>query len=308
MVSIIIPCFNVAKTLPKTIESVLRQTDSKWEIIAINDGSTDQTWDVLQKYSKLDTRIKIFDKTNGGVSSARNMGIIEATGNWVYFLDGDDVISDKLIEEIHSLPQNTELTIFNFTKESPIKRIDYKIKSITNILDDFLLNIETIHNSSFAVKRQTLTEKKILFNEDTAYGEDREFIARCLSEVNVISHIPKTLFHYIIRNDSVMAQQFYGEKRFSSILAGERIYKSLIGTKHEKAALIALQFTILRHLKLYGKFNDKDMAYLGKLNAYLISYLYQFNWGGMSKMGIYVTIGSLVAKNKKLLNRFLLLM
>ena len=84
MTSIIIPCYNVERYVGRTIDSVIRQTNEDWEIIAVDDGSSDETLKVLRSYSERDDRISIFSKENGGVSSARNFGLSKSSGDWIY--------------------------------------------------------------------------------------------------------------------------------------------------------------------------------------------------------------------------------
>jgi glycosyltransferase involved in cell wall biosynthesis len=98
--SIIIPCYNQAHFLPQCLDSVLEQEFKNWEAIVINDGSSDNTNEVVQKYSALDSRIKLVVKENGGLSSARNFGIANALGNRFIFLDADDFLYPNCLEKI----------------------------------------------------------------------------------------------------------------------------------------------------------------------------------------------------------------
>lgn len=96
MISVIVPLYNKEETICKTIESVLRQTSSDWELVIIDDGSTDRSRDVVSKYLN-DQRILYYYKPNGGVSSARNYGINNASGDWMMYLDADDILLDNCI-------------------------------------------------------------------------------------------------------------------------------------------------------------------------------------------------------------------
>ena len=98
MISIIIPAYNAADYLAQTIESVLNQTYSDFELILIDDGSTDRTREIIKDYQCKDARIKYFYKENGGVSSARNLGLQKATGDFVSFLDSDDLWDRRFLE------------------------------------------------------------------------------------------------------------------------------------------------------------------------------------------------------------------
>lgn len=97
LVSIIVPIYNAEKTLRRCIDSILSQTFSDWELLMIDDGSTDQSGTICDQYAIKDKRIKVFHKKNGGVSSARNLGLDNARGEWITFVDADDqIISNSL--------------------------------------------------------------------------------------------------------------------------------------------------------------------------------------------------------------------
>ena len=105
-ISVIIPAYNVAPWLPRCLDSVLAQTYSKLEIIVVDDGSADNTWQVMEDYAARDGRIRPIFKENGGVTSARLAGVAAATGEWVGFSDGDDAIDPDmychLLENAHA--------------------------------------------------------------------------------------------------------------------------------------------------------------------------------------------------------------
>ena len=98
LVSIVLPCYNVSRFLEKNIKSLLNQTYKNLEIIYVNDGSKDDTLEVLNKFAKLDERIIVVDKVNGGVSSARNAGLERASGEYITFCDPDDYVSPIYIQ------------------------------------------------------------------------------------------------------------------------------------------------------------------------------------------------------------------
>lgn len=102
MISIIVPVYNLEKELPRCLDSILAQTYRNLEVIVVDDGSTDQSADVIRSYAEQDTRIKPFFQTNGGVTAARMHGIREASGEWIGFVDGDDEIEADMYERLLS--------------------------------------------------------------------------------------------------------------------------------------------------------------------------------------------------------------
>ena len=91
-ISIIVPVYNSEKTLNRCVDSILSQTFQDWELLLIDDGSTDRSGKLCDEYALKDQRIKVFHKKNGGVSSARNIGLDHAKGEWITFIDSDDEI------------------------------------------------------------------------------------------------------------------------------------------------------------------------------------------------------------------------
>jgi len=112
LVSIIVPCYKQAQYLPETLQSVLDQTYENWECIIINDGSPDNTEEVALEWRQKDNRFIYLNKENGGVSSARNVGLNLAKGRYIQFLDGDDILeNDKILNQVNFLEQNKTIDI-----------------------------------------------------------------------------------------------------------------------------------------------------------------------------------------------------
>ena len=97
-VSIVTPVYKAEKYLQECIESVLAQTHKDWELLLVDDGSPDRSGDICNEYAEKDVRIRVFHKSNGGVSSARNLGLEQMKGEWVIFVDSDDVIAPNTLE------------------------------------------------------------------------------------------------------------------------------------------------------------------------------------------------------------------
>ena len=99
-VSIIMPCYQSAETVARTVKSVQAQTENSWELIAVNDGSRDETGAVLDRLAEDEARMRVIHKENGGVSSARNAGLDVSLGDWVFFLDADDLLTPDALEHL----------------------------------------------------------------------------------------------------------------------------------------------------------------------------------------------------------------
>lgn len=182
MISVIIPLYNKEQSIIDTINSVLNQTFLDFELIIVNDGSTDNSLNVVNKI--VDNRIRIINKANGGVSSARNVGILEAKFEYIAFLDGDDIWHEKHLEILY-----TSLIKFNkqdiggigttFYKSSS-KIIDRsKIKKADPVIVEdyfkFMVSPKPRFNSSTLLVLKSKIKETGLFNENLKYGEDVEF-------------------------------------------------------------------------------------------------------------------------------------
>lgn len=129
-VSIIVPVYNVEMYLKRCIESLINQSFKDIEIIIINDGSTDRSIDILNDYSSRDSRIKVINKMNEGISKARNEGIILANGEYMMFVDGDDWIDTNMVEKMYfNIKENKDLVICTYKRA-------FANKSIPRILND----------------------------------------------------------------------------------------------------------------------------------------------------------------------------
>lgn len=113
-VSVIIPVYNVENYLEESLDSIVNQTLDDIEIICINDGSTDKSLEILEKYGNMDDRVKVFTKENGGASSARNRGIGFSKGDYIYFMDADDILELNALEELYDFSKSNDLDILIF--------------------------------------------------------------------------------------------------------------------------------------------------------------------------------------------------
>ena len=117
-VSVIVPVYNVGKYLEECLNSIINQTYKDIEMVIVNDGSTDNSLDIIEKFKNKDNRIKLINQINKGVSVARNIGLLNSTGNYIFFVDPDDYIEidciNKLVEKINI--DRSEMVIFNYIK------------------------------------------------------------------------------------------------------------------------------------------------------------------------------------------------
>lgn len=202
-VSVIIPSYNASKHLVKTLKSVLKQTLFDLEVIVIDDGSTDNTKELINQIS--DTRVKYYFKENGGVSVARNYGMVKAEGLAVLFLDADDILSETFLEDrFNTLYQSKYIGCASNVKfiderDEFIEKGTYSSANESNHILKFSKDKITCP-SAYLFDLSFLKKNKILFNPILKSSADKFFLLEVLSkgEITLVDNAP--LFYRIITN------------------------------------------------------------------------------------------------------------
>lgn len=207
-ISIIIPCYNIASHLPKCIESVLNQTYSDFELLLINDGSTDGTLKVCEEYRKKDTRIKVYSHHNRGASYSRNKAMEVACGEYIMFVDGDDWIEKEMLAVLVEDSNNT--TVMNICgmineKSSQVTKNPFYeklLESKEDLIqkDSFITLVENYQMSSPCCKlyhKSIITDNKIRFDEKISYQEDIIFNLKYFKYIEAVKLRPFYGYHYI---------------------------------------------------------------------------------------------------------------
>ncbi len=200
-ISIIVPCFNHAQYLDECLESVLGQTFQDWECIIVNDGSSDNTEEGAKVWLEKDNRFKYVKKENGGLSSARNAGIILAKGEFILPLDADDKISINFLEECYKVIQkdaSINLIHGKLTKFGAVNRV-YKNEPFVyeNLLNNNLFSCTSLF-------RKTEAQNINLYDENLKLGlEDWDFWIRLLDHSSNVVYIDRCSFFYRIKANSM---------------------------------------------------------------------------------------------------------
>ena len=223
LVSIIIPVYNVALYLERCLNSVLSQTYENYEVIIVNDGSTDNSLEICKRYSKQYKRIKTYDQVNQGVSAARNFGLSRANGEYICFIDADDFVSDIYIDTLYTnmIMTNADISICNSTRDGIFdKRVDGKIEKWNNEqgIRHFLQN-ETIDLTVWG----KLFKKSVLQNlefKKIKIGEDQIYLFQALENSRIIVYSNVKLYCYFVRATSAMEGSF-DERFWDAVHHGE---------------------------------------------------------------------------------------
>lgn len=213
-ISVIVPVYNVEKYLSHCIDSIITQTFTDFELLLVDDGSTDGSGKICDYYAGKDERVKVFHNENKGVSAARNQGLKEAAGDWICFVDSDDWVENDylqcLLYDGSLIGECIVCQSFYVENEScPEKRYKSRLypdtilrepfdehQMMAHILNDFSVNI-----FSKLFKKRVLNDNKIYFNEKTSVFEDAIFLHEYLLHIKEIHLRSSVSYHYMQRNN-----------------------------------------------------------------------------------------------------------
>ena len=211
MVSVIVPIYNAEKYLHRCVDSILAQTYKDFELLLINDGSTDRSKDLCDALALKDNKIRVFHKQNGGASSARNYGLENAIGEYICFIDADDRVDCNYIERL--LPINGEdMVVCSFMSDtmstfylSEIVRDKHNIGKNLHILID---HMAICSPWSKILRRDIIERNNIRFDVNVSAGEDLLFICDYFSVgLNKIRTISTPLYHYYIADNKSLSHR-----------------------------------------------------------------------------------------------------
>lgn len=273
-ISVIIPVYNGEKYIKRCIKSIKEQTFCNWEIILINDGSEDKTGAICNEYALKDKRIKVIHKTNGGVSSARNLGIGNATGDYITFVDCDDWIEKDFFEKAVSfLTKNFVdilITGFIFDKNGVSKNI-FKGK-LAEIFYYQKKQIEFFKQDRFSwtacdkfFKREVI--KNFKFDKRIKIGEDMLFFWQMLNFAKNVGYLPLYSYHYDISASSTMTSNF-SLKWFHGLKVKRIIYNQVKNISKE-LELLSRIVVVVEMVTLAKKASEMDTYKSKKIIQYL---------------------------------------
>lgn len=280
-ISVIVPVYNVEKYLKQCLDSIVNQTYKNLEIIIVNDGTKDNSMKIVEEYLQ-DKRIKVINKENGGLSSARNIGIKEATGDYISFIDSDDYISLNMYEDLVKNINGEDIIIFNYSRLDDKTKKIVKNKYIKNnkmIILDKKLNylysrIELVCWNKI-YKATFIKEKKINFleivNEDVFWNIEVFYSAESVKILN------QDYYYYRInRSDSITAKGKI--KNSKDFLLQKESYKviisnlnNLIENNLENYSLGRILYLLLEK-ELYNAKLRNEVEFK-KIDLYLKKYL-----------------------------------
>jgi glycosyltransferase involved in cell wall biosynthesis len=262
-ISIVVPVYNVQPYLEKCLDFLIRQSQPNIEIIVVNDGSTDNSLDIIHRYALKDQRIRVIDKANEGLGAARNAGLKISTGKYVMFVDADDWISNEACNKLLSIAENSnaDVVIFDLTfydNKRYITREQYQTQTAISG-EEYLLS--AMRNGGFSptvcnkfVRREII--ENIFFPEDTKH-EDIYFTILSLLECKRVVTTNDVSYYYRINRLGSLTNMLNFED-FQDIL---NIYKII-----------------------FSKLEDKDMNYIYKNQFFLLNIVERINMEVLLKL------------------------
>ena len=287
--SIIIPAYNAEQYIESCLDSILQNSKeslSETEIIVINDGSTDNTLKILESYNQY-KNIKIHTTKNQGVSAARNLGISLAKGEWITFIDADDIVNSNF-SKVVNLVENSKSSFIIFS--------NYVIK----ITDKKILTVQTLQSSMYlsgpwskVYNRQFLIKHKILFEKDILMGEDMLFNLEVIQNSDAIESYKIGFYNYRQNNNSV-TRRFNQKIIESDKKFYEKLEKILIKQHDSQEDMVQLiqneksraVLSLLTRIS-YSKNIDEAISFYKKIDVdYYDPHLSMFS--GVKKIVVYL--------------------
>lgn len=277
--SIIIPAFNSEKYIGKCLESIVNQNYNNYEVIIVNDGSTDNTEKICKNIIKDNNKFKIINKINGGVSSARNEALKISTGKYIWFIDSDDYIEKDAFKIIYEKIDNVDVLAFGYEQIYKTKQTykfkERKIDQDKAIKYMFLNKIFIGALWNKVIKREII--EQIRFDERISFGEDLLFQYYTLKSSKKIKIINNILYHYVIRDGGICKSSDI-DKKIQGIYVTDIILKENFDDRKIKNYAIIkyvnINILVLMQYKEYKKNNEYYNKLSKNLKKYIKDYIF----------------------------------
>ena len=215
--SVIIPVYNAEKTLHRCVDSLLNQNYADMELILVNDGSTDRSLDICNDYRMRDAHVRVIDKPNGGVSTARNAGLGMASGEYILFVDSDDFVSEHLFTSLDNLCEATDCDYVQFShcetdgkhmRENRLKnRLAEGMDACSNLFAQWLYDKSINSPWGKRYKRALIEAEHITFPEDSSIGEDKLFNLKYAFACKNALRSDQVLYYVSLENQNSLSRK-----------------------------------------------------------------------------------------------------
>lgn len=223
--SIIVPVYNAENYLRECLDSISKQTYPEFEAILIDDGSTDRSLEICNEFCEKDSRFKAVSVPNGGVSSARNIGIDKAQGDYICFIDSDDYVHERYLEDFSEHILGNDIVVSDYTRRDGLgTKEPSEVKGLFPYMREIVYEqIKHPNIVSFCINRSIIENHNIRFTQGCIIGEDYEFYMKCLSECSTNVTITNFVSYYYRDNPTSAMNKRLDWKSFSTIEASRRV-------------------------------------------------------------------------------------
>lgn len=264
MISIIVPIYKAEKYIHRCIDSILTQNHTDFELLLVDDGSPDNCGAICDAYAARDSRVRVFHKENGGVSSARNLGLDHAQGEWITFVDSDDWLETEFLERLVAAPES-DLVVGGCYRTSgknePLSDAHYVKDSVASFLELYLDKLLLRTPWGKLYRRCLFEDNHIRFNKDIRFGEDTLVVFEYLCHCDNISSVAYCGYNYLDETDGWVRNSRKYKLTLSEIDASLGNTLALIHRLNDRfSASIDIDPHIFIYLSMYStiNFTDKD--------------------------------------------------
>ena len=250
-VSLIVPVYNAEKFIGTCLDSVLAQTMADFEVIVVDDGSSDGSLELCEGYARKDARIKVLHKGNGGVSSARNFGLEKAVGEWVFFLDADDRLKPDALSSMVARSVDAELVFGGYEVYDEQNHLTYAIdERVDGRLDKYQALEQMFRPWHYRYygyvwgklfSRAIVERQKLRFDEAISFNEDRLFTVQYICGIDRVAYFTEPVYEYVENPFSAMASlnRAFNPKFFTDLDAFRKM-KGALAKLPEGGAVLPL--------------------------------------------------------------------
>ena len=270
-ISIVVPVYNTEQYLPRCIDSILSQGFTDFELLLIDDGSTDGSGVICDAYADKDNRVRVFHKENGGVSSARNLGIDNARGEWLFFVDSDDALcSEGLQVLVDGISEDVDVVMGGYERYDEKGHllealseceecVFSKSESLMSLYHGYSLYYKYIGYTWLRLFRNSIiSQNNIRFDTELRIKEDTLFVTQYLCKSNGVTRfIPLPVYKYYYREDCAMGgwRRGFDYKYVDSFYALIKMKREIesVYSKYGKLVYVAKEGVVLRYYKIIKK-------------------------------------------------------
>lgn len=242
LIAIVVPVFNAGPALLSCVQSLQAQTDDHFEVVVVDDGSTDDGLGLARMRCEQDPRFRFANKHNGGVSSARNMGLSMAKGDWVLFVDADDTVEPDFVSSMRSAASGQDLVICAYDSVGAGVSVPFVLR-----LSGANITMDQIYEHSFctpilnggccnkAFRLDLIRRHALLFDERVSVGEDMVFLAQYYRHCHSAAYVDRVLYHYSVNHQSLtqsaLTQGLVTQRDASVLRAMDALQQALLEQK-----------------------------------------------------------------------------